>query len=191
MSKITHQSLDSRHENLCPWTNTTFQLHTFLLRLKKTKSLGQLKAHTKSSSSSPLSETSHKNRLLGFAKNHGFSRFQVCRLAIARALSQNIDPNNGDDVKNGLSGVKIRKERSIWDPGRRDLQTFWNYTQDFLCTCIFSDENRHLDNFNQNGRLGIAPNKVTRFLVCLFWRDMKMNVVTASYLSWNWGSWSP
>lgn len=32
------------------------------------------------------------------------------RVAIARALSQNIDPNNGDDVKNGLSGVKIRKE---------------------------------------------------------------------------------
>lgn len=101
MSKITHQSLDSGHENLRPWTNTTFQLHTFLLRLKKMKSLWQLKAHTKSSSSSPLSEASHKNRLLGFAKNHGFSRFQVGRVAIVRALSQNIDPNNGD-VKNGL-----------------------------------------------------------------------------------------
>lgn len=40
MSKITHQSLDSGHESLRPWTNTTFQLHTFLLRLKKRRAYG-------------------------------------------------------------------------------------------------------------------------------------------------------
>lgn len=115
-----------------------------------------------------------------FCQNHGFSRCQVGRVAIARALSQNTDPNNGDDVETGLNGVTVLKEWSICDPGRSNLQTVRNYTQGFLCPCIFTDENRPLDHFNQNGRLGTASNMATHFVDKRMWsrlRYLKLGVL--------------
>lgn len=94
------------------------------------------------------------------------SQFPGGQSCLARALSQNTYPNISDDVEIGLNGVIILKKRSEI---QRDVICKLSeiIPKIFLCTCIFTDENR-LDNFNQNGRQ------------CSQHGDyMKMNVVTA------------